>query len=35
MIALIDVNSAYVSFERVFDPTLEKVPTVCVGNALR
>ena len=28
MIALIDVNSAYVSFERVFDPSLESVPTV-------
>lgn len=35
MIALIDVNSAYVSFERVFDPSLESVPTVVVGIALR
>ena len=32
MIALIDVNSAYVSFERVFDPTLESVPTVVLSN---
>ena len=32
MIALIDVNSAYVSFERVFDPSLESVPTVVLSN---
>lgn len=32
MIAHIDINSAYVSFERVFDPTLESVPAVVVGN---
>lgn len=34
MIAHIDINSAYVSFERVFDPTLESVPAVVVGTAL-
>ena len=35
MIGHVDVNSAYVSFERVFDPTLEGVPAVLVGNAFR
>lgn len=35
MIAHVDINSAYVSFERVFDPSLEGVPTVLVGNAFR
>lgn len=32
MLAHVDVNSAYVSFERVFNPALENVPTVVVGN---
>lgn len=32
MIAHIDINSAYVSFERVFDPTLESVPAVVLSN---
>lgn len=32
MIALIDIASAYVSFERVFDPTLESVPAVVLSN---
>lgn len=32
MLAHVDVNSAYVSFERVFNPALEAVPTVAVGN---
>lgn len=32
MIGHVDVNSAYVSFERVFDPTLEGVPAVVLSN---
>lgn len=32
MIAHIDVNSAYVSFERVFDPRLENVPAIVLSN---
>lgn len=32
MIAHVDVNSAYVSFERVFRPDLDGVPTVCLSN---
>jgi DNA polymerase V len=32
VIAHIDINSAYVSFERVFDPTLESVPAVVLSN---
>lgn len=28
MIAHVDVNSAYVSFERVFNPKLEGIPVV-------
>lgn len=32
MIAHVDINSAYVSFERVFDPTLEGVPAVSCQN---
>ena len=35
MIAHVDVNSAYVSFERVFNPKLEGIPVVVVGIALR
>lgn len=34
MLAHVDVNSAYVSFERVFNPALENVPTVVVGNVV-
>ncbi|MDO5083363.1 Y-family DNA polymerase [Arachnia propionica] len=32
MIAHVDVNSAYVSFERVFNPALEGVPVVVLSN---
>ena len=32
MLAHVDVNSAYVSFERVFDPTLEGIPVVVLSN---
>lgn len=32
MLAHVDVNSAYVSFERVFNPALEAVPTVVLSN---
>lgn len=32
MLAHVDVNSAYVSFERVFNPALENVPTVVLSN---
>ena len=32
MLAHVDVNSAYVSFERVFRPALEAVPTVVLSN---
>lgn len=32
MIAHVDVNSAYASFERVFNPALEEVPLVVLSN---
>lgn len=32
MIAHVDVNSAYASFERVFNPALETVPLVVLSN---
>ena len=32
MLAHVDVNSAYVSFERVSNPALEAVPTVVLSN---
>lgn len=32
MIAHVDVNSAYASFERVFGPSLEVVPVVVLSN---
>jgi DNA polymerase V len=32
LVAHVDVNSAYASFERVFDPSLEGVPTVVLSN---
>lgn len=32
MIAHVDVNSAYVSFERVFNPKLEGIPVVVLSN---
>lgn len=32
MIAHVDVNSAYASFERVFDPSLEGRPLVVLSN---
>jgi nucleotidyltransferase/DNA polymerase involved in DNA repair len=32
MVAHVDVNSAYASFERVFRPDLATVPLVVVGN---
>lgn len=32
MIAHVDVNSAYASFERVFDPSLDGVPVVVLSN---
>jgi len=32
VIAHVDVNSAYVSFERVFQPRLEDVPVVVLSN---
>lgn len=35
MLAHVDVNSAYASFERVFRPDLAGVPLVVVGIALR
>lgn len=32
MLAHVDVNSAYVSFERVFNPRLEGIPVVVLSN---
>ncbi len=32
MLAHVDVNSAYASFERVFDPSLEGRPLVVLSN---
>lgn len=32
MIAHVDINSAYVSFERVFDPSLAGIPAVSLSN---